>query len=266
MRDDENYSVHDLAGHDLEFIAYQLWDPGLEIVTAPMKREWMTATREHFAYRCLPMSIANEYGWMILSDQAVKILWNGSQDSSGMRIFSSAQSRNTPISHFGSGVVTWPIPYLFRTPPGYDLIVRGPTNCCKDGICPLDGVIETDWTVTPFTMNWKITRARLLISFEKGEPIAMILPVRHAKVEEFIPSIRRVSENEEVQRLHQEWAQHRGSTLSELRTMKAGAARTWERNYWEGMSVGSDHRAEHHAVHMRLHRFKATDNIGGSTP
>jgi hypothetical protein len=36
------------------------------------------------------------------------------------------------ISHFGSGILTWNVPYLFRTPPGYNLLVRGPANWPKD--------------------------------------------------------------------------------------------------------------------------------------
>src|SRR3712207_8402233 len=31
-------------------------------------------------------------------------------------------------SHFGSGILTWNLPFLFRTPPGYNLHVRGPAN------------------------------------------------------------------------------------------------------------------------------------------
>lgn len=114
MRDDESCGKRDLLERELDLIAYQLWDPGLEIVAASPKREWMAATPEHFAYRCLPMSIANEYGWMILGDQAVDILWDGSPDPSGVMIRSSAQSKNTPMSHFGSGVVTWRITYFGR--------------------------------------------------------------------------------------------------------------------------------------------------------
>ncbi|HMZ02762.1 MAG TPA: DUF6065 family protein, partial [Burkholderiaceae bacterium] len=57
-------------------------------------------------------------------------------------------------SHFGSGILTFSLPYLFRTSPGYGMLVRGPTNCAKDGAAPLDGIVETDWAPYSFTMNW----------------------------------------------------------------------------------------------------------------
>lgn len=65
-----------------------------------------------------------------------------------------------PVSSvFGSGIMTWGVPYLFRTPPGWNLLARGPANWPKDAVAPLDGLVETDWAVATFTMNWKFTRA-----------------------------------------------------------------------------------------------------------
>jgi hypothetical protein len=28
----------------------------------------------------------------------------------------------------------------------------------KDGLAPLEGIVEADWAVVPFTMNWKLIR------------------------------------------------------------------------------------------------------------
>ena len=50
-----------------------------------------------------------------------------------------------PASHFGDGILTWHLPILFRTPPGYNLLVRGPANYPKDAVSPLEGIVETDW-------------------------------------------------------------------------------------------------------------------------
>ena len=42
-------------------------------------------------------------------------------------------------SHFGYGILTWTLPYLFRTPPDWNLLARGPSNLPKDGIQALEG-------------------------------------------------------------------------------------------------------------------------------
>jgi hypothetical protein len=61
--------------------------PGREamIRTAQPKREWMDETFESFAYRCLPLSIANAHGWEILSPATFAAVWDGSEGQSGSR-------------------------------------------------------------------------------------------------------------------------------------------------------------------------------------
>src|SRR3984893_2740951 len=49
----------------------------IEIRPAPLERSWMQATGERFAYRCLPLNIANTHGWEILCDAGFTAIWNG---------------------------------------------------------------------------------------------------------------------------------------------------------------------------------------------
>lgn len=39
----------------------------MTIRPAPLEREWMNGTNQRFAYRCLPLNIANAHGWEILN-------------------------------------------------------------------------------------------------------------------------------------------------------------------------------------------------------
>ena len=52
---------------ETELICYvrQGWAP--RIAPASARRDWMTSTPESFAYRCLPLAIANAHGWEVLS-------------------------------------------------------------------------------------------------------------------------------------------------------------------------------------------------------
>src|SRR6202000_3160808 len=101
----------------------------------------------------------------------------------GLRITSLSGEGGNAISIFGSGIVTFTLPFLFRTPPGYNLVAQGPTNRPKDGISALSGIIETDWAESTFTMNWMITRPHHPITFAKGEPICMVFPQKRYEVE-----------------------------------------------------------------------------------
>jgi hypothetical protein len=107
-----------------------------------------------FANRCLPLRIANQAGWFILNSHPLRVTWTGGNDLSALEVESLDPSVAPPAaSHFGSGILTWNIPYLFRTPPGYNLHARGPANWPKDGACPLEGIVETDWAVSTFTIT-----------------------------------------------------------------------------------------------------------------
>jgi hypothetical protein len=134
-------------------------------------RDWMDATPARYAYRCIPLTAANSMGWEILNPVDVDMSWTGTEAGDQLNINAASQDPFSPRPHFGSGTVTWYVPFLFRTPPDYGLIVMGPANQDKQGIVPLDAFIRTDWLPFPFTMNWRFTQANHTVSFKAGEPI-----------------------------------------------------------------------------------------------
>ena len=82
-------------------------------------------------------------------------------------------------SQFGSGIVTFSPPWLFRTPPGWDLYLKGPSNRWKPNCTPLEGVIETWWLNYTFTINWKLVEPGTVF-FARGESLGQLVPVPHA--------------------------------------------------------------------------------------
>src|SRR5258708_9907512 len=144
--------------------------PGWEPLIRPAEatRRWMAATPESFAYRCLPLNVANAHGWEILSPVAFEACWSGGSDTRdiAIRLPEGAKPELAPVSIFGQGVLTFHIFGLFRTQPGWNLWVGGSPNRPKDGIFPLAGVIETDWSPYTFTMNWRFTRANHWVRFD----------------------------------------------------------------------------------------------------
>jgi hypothetical protein len=90
--------------------------------------------------------IANSHGWFILSSAPFTAEWNGGEPIGAATV--RALDDSGPLiadSHFGRGVLTFTINALFRTEPGHDLMVTGPSNMFKDAMQPLSGVVETDW-------------------------------------------------------------------------------------------------------------------------
>ena len=152
---------------------------------APLDRDWMDATNQRYAYRCLPLNIANAHGWEILCPSGFSATWRGGGMRDDIVIIPDPGASSPVISHFGNGVLTFHVPALFRTEPGFDLMVQGPINRPKDGVSPLAGVVETDWAPFTFTMNWAFTAPGANVRFEKGEPFCHVFPVQRGELERF---------------------------------------------------------------------------------
>ena len=191
----------------LTLTAYRLPEASLypEIRPASPDRFWMDFSTRGWANRCLPLRIANQYGWEILNPVEFEVKWNGKSTLDSLNLTFKEGRRNSPSSMFGYGVLTWAIPFLFVTPPGWNMLVRGVPNFWKDGATPLEGLVETDWLPYTFTMSWKITRPSMTVRFEKGDPICLITPVRRGDVESFAPVMRNLESEPELHARQNAW-------------------------------------------------------------
>jgi hypothetical protein len=242
----------------LELTAYRIHEyQSMPIVPAPVGREWMDLTADRFAYRCLPLLIGNQSGWLLLNTHKVRVVWNGKPQVEALTIIHKKGPAQTPcpaVSHFGHGILTWNVNYLFRTPPGYNLWARGPVNYFKDGISPLEGIVETDWSPATFTMNWKMTSVDVPVDFEIGEPVCMIVPIKRGEVEQFNPRLRELSSNPEVNKAYEEWSNSRNQFLRELHVPGSEAtAEKWQRDYVQGEVSGV--KASQHQVKLNVREF-----------
>jgi hypothetical protein len=153
------------------------WGEGWGLRPSPVRRAWMT---EHpTAYQCLPMVVANQWGWQVTCPADVRVTWDGSASASGLLVEVDPRWAPAIKSQFGRGIVTFSPPWLFRTPPGWDLYAKGPGNRWKANCTPLEGVIETWWLNYTFTLNWKLIEPGE-VSFARGESLAQLVPVPHA--------------------------------------------------------------------------------------
>ena len=190
---------------------YQLHAHASQIVPAGSSRSWMDATPEHFAYRCLPLSIANAMGWEILAPCRVTAAWNGGPELSDLTIEvegNAERPERLASSHFGSGILTFHIGYLFRTEPGIGIWVRGIPNLPKDGAAPLEGIVETDWLPFTFTMNWQLTRPGRIV-FEKDEPFCFITLLEYQALLHVQPEIVPIEEDPALKAEFTEWSTRR---------------------------------------------------------
>lgn len=236
--------------------------PELEIVPAARWRDWMDGTSDRWANRCLPLLMANETGWSLLNPHGFTATWDGGKRDSAVRIdFDEPPPGDTvAASIFGYGIVTWSVPYLFRTDPGWNLLARGPANQPKDGASPLEGLVETDWATATFTMNWKLTRPGLAVHFDAGEPFCTIVPQRRHELEAFEPRKAPLTEDPELERGYTSWQRSREQMamlkfVSQFGTVDGFDPLAWEQDYFRGRSQDGG-SAPDHQTKQRLKPFR----------
>jgi len=139
----------------VKLIAYVPPGDHVDIRPAPVEREWMEETDQRYAYRCLPLNIANAFGWEILCPSGFTAVWDGGKGIPSLQVHPDGGAPAPAVSHFMQGILTFHVRCLFRTEPGYDLMVQGPINRPKDGIASLahggDPAQKADSTVG---QNW----------------------------------------------------------------------------------------------------------------
>lgn len=240
-----------------KIIAYQVNDTPIEIQVGDTKRTWMDNTPESFAYRCLPLNIANMQGWEIPSPTNFQAFWDGRPQMDAIQIKSDGPKHHWPLSHFGSGVITFHINALFNTPPGHNLFVTGPINHLKDGIQALTGVIETDWSPYTFTMNWRFTAPNKIIRFQKGEPICAFFPIPRGYVESFEAEIQPLTNNPQLKQNHDEWSASRINFNKDLKVHGSEAqGEKWQKSYYRGYMPDGSSCPHDHQTKLRVKEFK----------
>ncbi len=241
----------------MKLVAYPVEGHSIAIRPAPVTRDWMDATKDSFSYRCLPLNIANGHGWEVLCPVPFTATWNGASNADGVSVALEAETVNPPYGHFGHGILTFDINCVFRTEPGYDLLVQGPVNRPKDGIAALSGIIETDWAPYTFTMNWQFTRAGHPVRFAQGEPICSFFPIRRNSLETIEPVLGSISEDAELARAFADWKAKRDQFVVDRKKPGSEAhAQQWQKHYYRGLKPDGESRgAADHRTRVRLKPF-----------
>ena len=241
----------------MKLIAYRTSDTAPEILPAPATRDWMDRLPEAFAYRCLPLNIANAHGWEIRCLRAFTARWDGGGDREAITIRGEDSEGELPTSHFGFGVLTFAVPYLFRSPPGINLFVTGPPNQPKHGIAALSGVVETDWSPFTFTMNWKFTAPNIDVSWKKDEPFLFFFPLERGMIETVEPEIRALESDPALTEQYRSWHKARLQFNRELDEAGTPAHKQrWQKHYYRGVKFDGAEGPADHKAKLRVRPWK----------
>ena len=250
----------------MKLTAYDLGVGNLIIKPGIKKRDWMDETPGQYAYRCLPMQVANTFGWDLFAPDDFIISWNGEQDQSTLQINYPADDNHFAASTFGSGIVTFHPGYLFRSDPAWDLLILPPANhdqASKFATC-LSGIVETSWLDFTFTLNWKLHEAGTF-HWKREWPVGRIVPIPH-DYDNIETELLQISDRGDLEKKYNQWADQRTQTISDINivygtgkdsgNVKVGKPKTeWEKNYYTGKRLNGE-RISGHTISRKFPEFK----------
>jgi Family of unknown function (DUF6065) len=258
-------AIFQLVGDEL-FKSNRTDGTGWDWSWADWRRDWMDATPVKYAYRCLPLTIANQTGWWIRNPVGFTACWSGnsSRGQVEFRFDRDPELWSQIINdQFGHGIITWNTPFLFRTKPaGSRLLICGPTNVFKHGIQALTALIESDWMTMSFTMNWKFTASGVMSRFEAGEPLFQAIPLVGnvcRDLERAHVTYEKLCENPEMLEAYNEWHDGRKQFHED---MARGNVRSdgWQKDYFHARGAAGQQVAAEHitkVVPPEIHRNSA---------
>ncbi|MGN6506701.1 MAG: DUF6065 family protein [Tepidisphaeraceae bacterium] len=236
---------------------------GFDFRWADVRRKWMDDTTNGFAYRCLPLTIANQLGWHVTCPVGFTAFWRGGLGPGSVDFkfdHHPEHWKNWINDQFGQGIITWNTPFLIRTKPaGSRLLVLGPANFFRRHAHPLTALIETDWMTASFTMNYKLMEECEPIRFEAGEPLMQLIPVandigsdlEHAKV-----TYRRLVDDPETFEKYDQWSKGRTQFHEEKRKGNVKPDE-WQKDYF----LGKEAKTTRHVTKLKP---PAIDYRGGT--
>jgi len=163
---------------------YEIMDEVIVDFRSMIKRDWFI----NHAYFCLPLTIANQYGFGIKSLSTFDVTWNGGDRPEDVDIKFIDKSNSTfqiISAHFGMGTFSMQNHMVWKTPENINLITMNPPNMFIDGITNMNGVVEADNLKRDFTFTLRITRPNHTIRINRGDIISAILPVQRYVADKF---------------------------------------------------------------------------------
>ncbi len=157
-------------GEGLRVEVYRLFGSNVRLEPAPARRSWLPQE----AYRCPPITFANQLGYLVSLDGPLDMAWDGRPTPDGVMIDLHGQ----PIearTDFGPGIATLFPNIVVKTPPGIGTLVKAVPNLPLGRLMLVEGFVETDWLDYTFNISFRfVVPGR--VQLPPRTPLCALLP------------------------------------------------------------------------------------------
>lgn len=133
--------------------------------------------RERFnkhSSKCEPVVAANRWGWDLSMPYDIGVRWHGGDHQHSVTVLHGPAK-----AHFAHNTITIDTGYIWRTPPGIDLLVCPVPNPDHRDFISMTAIVETDWMNFPWFLSLILLRTGD-IAIPAGTPLARVMPIERA--------------------------------------------------------------------------------------
>jgi hypothetical protein len=183
----------------INFEVYKDNGPTANIEPLSAKRDWMEATFDKHAYRCLPVTLTNQLGWAISFPEDITFMWDGQISTSGEHVKILAGEKYVQTGR-GQATVSFETGLVFRTPENYSLLTYNIPNMFIEGVAPYTTIISSSFFEGPLPVAWKITKAFVPITIKANQPIAAVFPISLTEIQGSTLTVKNIKDLVRVKR------------------------------------------------------------------
>jgi hypothetical protein len=183
----------------INFEVYRDNGPVANIEPLSAKRDWMEATFDKHAYRCLPVTITNQLGWAISFPEDITFMWDGQISTSGEHVKVLAGEKYIQTGR-GQATVSFETGLVFRTPENYSLLTYNVPNMFMEGVSPYTTIISSSFFEGPLPVAWKVTKPFVPITIKAGQPVAAVFPISLTEIQGSVLTVKDIKDLIRVKR------------------------------------------------------------------
>jgi hypothetical protein len=183
----------------INFEVYKDKGPVANIEPLSAKRDWMEATFDKHAYRCLPVTLTNQLGWAISFPEDITFMWDGQISTSGEHVKVLAGEKYIQTGR-GQATVSFETGLVFRTPENYSLLTYNVPNMFMEGVAPYTTIISSSFFEGPLPVAWKVTKPFVPITIKAGQPVAAVFPISLTEIQGSVLTVKDIKDLIRVKR------------------------------------------------------------------
>lgn len=163
------------------FVDKQIGHP-VKIEQTKIQRDWMDATDNKHAYKCLPVSQANTIGWSVSFLHDIEFIWDGISDTSDSHVTILKDKGNVAYTTRANATISFQSGLYFKTEQDMSILSISPPNYFIDGASAFTSIISTSFFPDSYPIAWRITKPNTPILIPAGMPVATLIPISVASL------------------------------------------------------------------------------------